>query len=80
MSRQVEADITFYGVPLRVSGEYVPRRPAKITADPYYSHPGEGGEFLIDRVMVDEYDIFELMDDEVVVELATKLFERYEDE
>lgn len=80
MSSQRTVELTLYGVDFRLKGEFVPRRPPKITADPYYSHPGEGGEFLIDELTVAGFEMLDLLDDSIVEEIAEAAYERCEDE
>ena len=51
-------------------GDYEPYIPAKLTADPYDSHPAEGGYFEIDKVLLDGADVYGLLNDETLEALG----------
>ena len=56
--------LTYKGHDLTVSGEYTPYTPARITADPYYSRPAEGGIFEEPTIAAEglDPDITELLE------------------
>jgi hypothetical protein len=56
--------LTYKGLEIEVSGQWTPYTPARITADPYHSHPAEGGTFDDARITVCgiDPDITELLD------------------
>lgn len=58
-------NLTYKGHELEVSGEYTPYTPARITADPYTSHPAEGGIIEEPKIVVcgTDPDITELLED-----------------
>jgi len=72
-------NITFEGCEFAVEGNYQPFTPAKLTADPYYSHPPEGGEWNDYRIMMGDVDLTDWLRDTVVdriIEAASEAAEK----
>ena len=57
--------IMYQGVEFEVEGEYTPKRPAKLTADPYYSTPPEGGNFEELHIKHNGVELYNLLDSSV---------------
>jgi hypothetical protein len=62
----MKVTVTYKGFDFELYGDYEPYIPAKLTADPYDSHPAEGGYFEIDKVLLDGIDVYDLLNDETL--------------
>lgn len=71
---QKTVTINFRGVELEVTGNYSPSIPEKITADPYDSHPSEGGTFEVESVEAGGVEIIELLDQGVIDEIGDEAY------
>jgi hypothetical protein len=78
MSKPLKGTVTYGGIEFEVEGEYLPYTPARITADPYYSEPPDGGYFEEFDVLIGGNSIFEMLTEatvEKIEELACELAE-----
>lgn len=66
----IEVEVEYESVTYRVTGEMVGYVPARITADPYYSSPEEGGYIEDMRVHLGGFDITEHLAEEVTIEIG----------
>lgn len=62
MNKTYKGTVLYHGIEFEVEGEYVPHIPAKLTADPYYSTPPEGGYFEELYIKHKGEDITDLLD------------------
>ena len=60
----MKVTVTYKELDFELHGDYEPYIPAKLTADPYDSHPAEGGYFGLDMVLLDGIDVYDLLNDE----------------
>ena len=66
----MKVTVTYQGFDFELYGDYEPYIPAKLTADPYDSHPAEGGYFEIDKVLLDDVDVCDLLHEDVLEALG----------
>jgi len=66
----MKVTVTYKDFDFELRGDYEPYIPAKLTADPYDSHPAEGGYFEIDKVLLDGADVYGLLNDETLEALG----------
>ena len=63
------AIINYHGLDFEVSGDWIPYRPAKPTADPYYSQPPEGEYFDSYEILIDGKPVDDILDDRAIDEI-----------
>ncbi len=69
----MKVTIDYQGLELDVYGEYEEYQPKKITLDPYYSEPEEGG-FDLYRVMINNVDITDWLNESMFKSIANATY------
>lgn len=65
----------YKGIPMAIIGEAEAHVPQRLTADPYYSTPEDGGWFEAQSVLVGSYDIIDLLDADILANIEERAYQ-----